>query len=240
MTNLIASMRTRAQIQQQKYARRKAVFDALVAGTATRELWQQLPKAFCQAVKLGCLLELRPDGEFIIHPSPNNEQDVTQHDQDVEMVDAPLLTPPQTPIQSRQVMAHDAICETPHSRTGTICRFDLAPDKARISHIQQRLRLRKTDKAPSPNRFRAFFAIKDWTGSAYGNSSSPLAYEFDAEDPVCETLGKRRGTYLDSWKCAPVWDRLRKEKELNDVSCGKDPITGTTVLKYTGDRQGRR
>jgi hypothetical protein len=158
--NPVARKLTRAEAMQKKYTCRKIIFDALLAGTATPKQWQQLRNHLIRSVESGCLLEMRANGEFVIYPGWSNEQEIAKHDQDVGMTNAPTTK-------------SSILCISRNSLPSSKCYVNWPSDAARLPHLQYRLQFGDKAKTASPTRFRAFFAIKFWTGSAFGNSSSP-------------------------------------------------------------------
>jgi hypothetical protein len=214
--------RSQEQMQEELSARRRNVFDALIAGTATIEHWNELPVEIRTALEAGYEVELDYIGSFIIHPKPYLPVP------DIEMVDAPSQTSSNYP--------YTHICSASHSHTGGVCPVQWPSMLGSLETLRHQLRL--IHQVPqNANRFRAFCAIKSWTRSEFGNCSSPLAHELRYDGGCKEERSYRRHqrkVSLDSWKVAPVWERLQKEN-VEGVSCKRDLVTGNPVLEYVED-----
>jgi hypothetical protein len=214
--------RSQEQMQEELSARRRNVFDALIAGTATIEHWNELPVEIRTALEAGYEVELDYIGSFIIHPKPYLPRP------DIEMVDAPS--------QNSSNYPYTHTCSASHSHTGGVCPVQWPSRLGSLETLRHRLRL--IHQVPqNANRFRAFCAIKSRTRSGFGNCSSPLAHELEHSNTSREERSQgahRRKTSLDSWKVAPVWERLQK-KDVKGLSCENDPVTGHPVLLYTED-----
>jgi hypothetical protein len=206
--------RSQEQMQEELSARRRNMFDALIAGTATIEHWNELPAEIRTALEAGYEVELDCIRFFIIHPKPYLPVP------DIEMVDAPSQTS----------------SKYPYTHTGGVCPVQWPSTLGSLETLRHRLRL--IHQVPqNANRFRAFCAIKSRTRSGFGNSSSPLAHELEHSDTSREERSQRahpRKTSLDSWKVAPVWEKMQKE-DVKGLSCENDPVTGHPVLLYTED-----
>jgi hypothetical protein len=220
--NVMYITRHQRQIQEELHTRQRKIFDALLAGTATIQRWGELPEEMKTALEGGYEMELDFTGDFIIHPRPCSPA------QDVEMIDAPLQPTLQYP------SIH--ICTAPHSRTGGVCPTQWPLRLGNLETLRHHLRLTR-QQPQNANRFRAFFAIKERTKSEFGNSSSPLAHELLRNGGFKgQRVNRRyeRRTVLDSWKVAPVWERLQKGN-VGGLSCEKDRVTGNPVLFYSED-----
>jgi hypothetical protein len=203
----------------QIYRSRRDILEALISGTATAEDWRHLPENITTALKSGCIVELEPNGEFFIHDNAQDEQDLIQEYQDVEMIDAPPLSPGD----------RTHACTSRHLRTRGICPIDepRTPGTSECLKIRHRAQhMPRTD----PRRFRAFHAIMERTKSAFGNGSSPLARECAGEHEINRRARVGR-IVLDSWKVAPVLKTFQDAK-IQALSCERDVITGTPVLIY--------
>jgi hypothetical protein len=214
--------RSQEQMQEEFSARRRNVFDALIAGTATIGHWNELPVEIRTALEAGYEVELDYTGSFIIHPKPYLPTP------DIEMVDAPWQNPSNYP--------YTHTCSASHSHTGGVCPVQWPSTLGSLETLRHQLRL--VHRVPqNANRFRAFCAIKSWTRSGFGNCSSPLAHELRYDGGCEEERSYRRHqrkVSLDSWKVAPVWERLQKEN-VEGVSCKRDLVTGNPVLEYVED-----
>jgi len=209
--------------QAQIYRFRREILEALIAGKASLG---DVPRDIAQALLVGHVVELRDDGEFFVHAPEQDKTETIEVYHDLEMADAPSDRSTQLP----------SSCTSRHSHTSAVCPIGWEPNHGRMEILRHHLRVVHTPQ-PSPNRFRAFHGIKNMTKSTFGNGSSPLAHEYRRRVTFAghdERNSCGRGVMLDSWKVAPVWQRLNIV-DLQGVSCEKDTVTGTPVLVYVQD-----
>jgi hypothetical protein len=208
----------RTRTHGQTYQRRKDILEALISGIATAEDWRQLLETITTALQSGCVVELEASGEFIIHGNAYNEQELIQEYQDVEMTDAPPLSPS----KKANVFA------SRHLRTRGICPIDGACTPRTLDCLKRRHPVQYMQRT-NPRRSRAFHAIKERTKSAFGNGSSRLAHEYTGGELPSRVPSQR--ILLDSWKVAPVLKTFQDAK-IQGLSCERDGITGNPVLMY--------
>jgi hypothetical protein len=190
-----------------------------------------LPADVAAALASGCYVELRPSGDFFIHPPTMTGSSSTDSDEDVEMTDAPLLTPPDSPSETNDTALYDEACHAQHSRTDGECPSSWPELDARIPHLRNRLRLDR-DTRHTPIRLRAFQAIKDLTRSRFGNGASPLVHEVRLdEDSTGAWENSNDGRRVDSWKLAPIWETVRKNGK-EGLCYRKDAVSGTPISEY--------